>query len=319
MHSSTSSYAPGNFLLLIRHFHVTIHCSPLYLAHPSYEVEMFVWKMFVWNVVCVFLVLFWTSCEGVWLLGDELVGSPVDDPCCGTSGFGGVSGTTPLPLPKTCFDIREFGGGQDAVYTIFVSDINKCGRKDVFCEQQQEGGGWTVVQRRWGGRENFNRPWTDYVRGFGNLQGEFFLGLDWIYRISMQRRHEMRIELRDSQWTEIFTKYWTFTLSDEIGNYTMKISDMDPNSNGGDGLSEHNNMPFSTYDRDNDGMLATNCARQNGGGWWYHGNDCFTSNLNMRYRFVGIGPKRRTAGVVWNRDGRQAFFPYVEMKIRPMI
>lgn len=50
----------------------------------------------------------------------------------------------PLPLPKTCFDIREFGGGHDAVYTIFVSDINKCGRKDVFCEQQQDGGGWTV-------------------------------------------------------------------------------------------------------------------------------------------------------------------------------
>ncbi|XP_071501337.1 ficolin-1-like [Diadema antillarum] len=265
------------------------------------------------------LMLLAAGCDGLWPLGNRLVESLDDDPCCGISGFGGISGTTPLPLPKTCYDVREFGGGRDAVYTIFVSDIDKCGRKDVYCEQQQDGGGWTVIQRRWGGRENFNRPWNDYVKGFGNLQGEFFLGLDWIYRISMQRRHELRIELRDSQWTETFTKYWTFTLSDENQNYTMKVTEMDPNSNGGNGLQQHSNAPFSTFDRDNDRVPATNCARQHGGGWWYRGNNCFDSNLNMAYRFMGTGAGRRPAGVAWGQHGRRVYYPYVEMKIRPLV
>ncbi|KFB44888.1 AGAP012916-PA-like protein [Anopheles sinensis] len=39
----------------------------------------------------------------------------------------------------------------------------------VYCEQTDYGGGWTVLQHRFDGSENFFRNWSDYRDGFGNL------------------------------------------------------------------------------------------------------------------------------------------------------
>jgi len=55
----------------------------------------------------------------------------------------------------------------------------------LLCGQQQsntiktfcETGGWTVIQRRIDGTENFDRPWRDYENGFGKIDGEFWYGL----------------------------------------------------------------------------------------------------------------------------------------------
>jgi len=39
------------------------------------------------------------------------------------------------------------------------------------------GGKWLVIQRRINGSVDFYRNWTDYVAGFGELEGEFWYGL----------------------------------------------------------------------------------------------------------------------------------------------
>ena len=68
-----------------------------------------------------------------------------------------------------------------------------------------DSGGWVVFQRRMDGTVDFYRNWTDYVKGFGDLSGEFWLGLSKIHRLTgganpkgaVMQRLIMRVDLED--------------------------------------------------------------------------------------------------------------------------
>uniref|UniRef100_A0A182IPY7 Fibrinogen C-terminal domain-containing protein n=1 Tax=Anopheles atroparvus TaxID=41427 RepID=A0A182IPY7_ANOAO len=68
---------------------------------------------------------------------------------------------------------------------------------EVYCEQSAFGGGWIVFQHRSDGKVNFYRNWADYREGFGNLNGEFWLGLEYVYQITSSRPYELMVEMRD--------------------------------------------------------------------------------------------------------------------------
>ncbi|XP_071501357.1 uncharacterized protein [Diadema antillarum] len=235
--------------------------------------------------------------------------------CGDVSLYGGAAGTTPIPMAKHCLDIRELGGVRDGVYTIYVTELNSCGKVNVYCDQTTDGGGWTVIQRRVDGRLNFLRNWQEYKQGFGFLNGEFWLGNDWIHKIAMQGPHELRVDLGDFQMNERFAKYKVFSVGDERSNYTLKVERYDASSNAGDAMTGHNNQAFTTIDRDND-RWSGNCARQYTGAWWY--TSCHNSNLNGGYL---KGANRQYArGIVWNQwRGYSYSLRSTEMKIRPLI
>ena len=69
---------------------------------------------------------------------------------------------------------------------------------DVFCDQTTKGGGWTVFQKRLDGSVNFYRGWADNKNGFGNLKGEFWLGLDKLYRLT-KTKNMLRVDLEDTK------------------------------------------------------------------------------------------------------------------------
>uniref|UniRef100_A0A182JCM7 Fibrinogen C-terminal domain-containing protein n=1 Tax=Anopheles atroparvus TaxID=41427 RepID=A0A182JCM7_ANOAO len=67
----------------------------------------------------------------------------------------------------------------------------------VYCDQDYEYGGWTVIQRRIDGTVNFDRDLRDYIKGFGNIDEEFWLGLENIYQLAKSEPHELLIWLKD--------------------------------------------------------------------------------------------------------------------------
>ncbi|XP_052072299.1 techylectin-5B-like isoform X6 [Mytilus californianus] len=85
--------------------------------------------------------------------------------------------------PIDCTDIHVSQGS--GIYTIYPKGI---GRINVYCDLDtyNNGGGWTVFQRRETGEEDFNREWIDYENGFGSLRKEFWLGNSKLYIITEQ-------------------------------------------------------------------------------------------------------------------------------------
>ena len=65
----------------------------------------------------------------------------------------------------------------------------------VFCDTQTADGGWTVIQRRKDGSVDFNRPWSDYEKGFGDLNEEFWYGLKNINCLTQTGQWEFRVDL----------------------------------------------------------------------------------------------------------------------------
>ena len=84
---------------------------------------------------------------------------------------------------------------------------------------------------------------------------------------------------------------------------------------GGDSLSYHNGVAFSTIDKDND-ESSTNCAEVYSGAWWY--KSCHFSHLNgLNY---GTGESTPLgAGIGWRGfNGLHDSLKSDVMAIRPM-
>lgn len=138
----------------------------------------------------------------------------------------------------------------------------------VFCDTSTVGAGWTVIQRREDGSENFYRSWSEYQRGFGKLSGEFFIGLDKLHAMTNNMPQELYVHLEDFDGVSHYAKYDNFVVGNISDAYTLRklgkyVGDA------GDSLRYHEGMPFSTFDNDRKG---NRCAIMYVGAWWY--NSC---------------------------------------------
>ena len=107
---------------------------------------------------------------------------------------------------------------QSAVCTQFNRDGS--GAFDAFCDQTTAGGGWTVFQKRLDGSVDFYRGWTDYKNGFGNLNGEFWLGLDKINRLT-NTKNRLRVDLEDTTGKTAYAEYNMFAVTSERTKYQL--------------------------------------------------------------------------------------------------
>ncbi|XP_075689185.1 tenascin-R isoform X1 [Rhinoderma darwinii] len=208
--------------------------------------------------------------------------------------------------PQDCAQHLLNGDTQSGVYTIYING-DQSQSVPVFCDMTTDDGGWIVFQRRQNGLTDFFRKWADYRVGFGNLEDEFWLGLDTLHQLTSQGRYELRIDMRDRQ-ESVYAYYNKFYVGDPRSMYKLRIGDY--NGTSGDSLTYHQGRPFSTKDRDND-VAVTNCASSYKGAWWY--KNCHRTNLNGKY-----GESRHSQGINWYHwKGHEFSIPFVEMKIRP--
>ena len=133
-------------------------------------------------------------------------------------------------------------------------------------------GGWTVIQRRMDGSEDFYRTWTDYVRGFGNRAAEYWIGLENIVGLTADES-VLKIELEsfgDVSPISANATYQEFKVDNETSKFRLHVNGFSGTC--GDGLRYHNGSLFTT---------KLNCAQRYKGGWWY--KSCHSSNLNGPY------------------------------------
>ena len=92
----------------------------------------------------------------------------------------------------------------------------------MFCDQTTDGGGWTVFQKRLDGSVDFYRGWADYKNGFGNLNGEFWLGLDKINRLT-KIKSRLRVDLQDTAGKTAYAEYDMFAVTSERAKYKLSL------------------------------------------------------------------------------------------------
>uniref|UniRef100_A0A1X7T309 Fibrinogen C-terminal domain-containing protein n=1 Tax=Amphimedon queenslandica TaxID=400682 RepID=A0A1X7T309_AMPQE len=212
----------------------------------------------------------------------------------------------PPPDNRDCKSLFEDGNTTSGVYT-----VNPDGgtRFEVYCDMETDGGGWTVFQRRQDGSVDFYRYWTDYENGFGNLTGEFWLGLSKIHRLTKEGSNTLRVDLGDFDNDTAYANYSTFNVSDGSTEYILTAEGY--SGTAGNSLGWHSGNRFSTRDNDNDNYGGGNCAQGHTGAWWY--NSCHHSNLNGRY----FNPATTNdQGIVWWLWRGYTTLKFTEMKTR---
>ena len=80
-----------------------------------------------------------------------------------------------------------------------------------------------MFQKRLDGSVSFYRYWDDYKNGFGNLNGEFWLGLDKIYRLTEKKRNSLRVDLEETTGNTAYAEYDMFAVTNEATKYKLSL------------------------------------------------------------------------------------------------
>ncbi|XP_008137607.2 angiopoietin-related protein 3 [Eptesicus fuscus] len=212
-------------------------------------------------------------------------------------------------IPADCTTIYNKGEHTSGIYSIRPSDSQVF---NVYCDVKS-GSSWTLIQHRIDGSQNFNETWENYKYGFGQLDGEFWLGLEKIYSIVKQSNYILRIELEDWKDTKHYIEY-SFHLGNHETNYKLHLVEI--TGNVPSALLENKDLVFSTWDHRAKGHF--NCPESYSGGWWWH-DVCEENNLNGKYNKPRAKPKpERRRGIYWkSQNGRLYSIKSTKMLIHP--
>ncbi|XP_044751545.1 angiopoietin-related protein 7-like [Coccinella septempunctata] len=218
----------------------------------------------------------------------------------------------PTDKPRDCVDLQR-KGKKSGIYKVYPEDNHK--GIMVLCEMETAGGGWAVIQNRYDGFQNFYLGWHDYKHGFGNLGGEFWFGLDNLYRMTGNEINELFIQLVDHTSTGKYAHYGAFSIGSEMEGYSIKLL-TGYEGDAGDSMRYHAGSRFSTKDMDQDSWDEGSCARSHNGAWWYKA--CDEANLNGKYLNGELPDTLIYQGMYWGDfRGPSYSLQKARMMIRP--
>ena len=176
----------------------------------------------------------------------------------------------------SCCDLRIVSS-VSGVYKLNKGTFNSA---DVYCDMNTTTGGWIVIQRNKNNSlVNFNNNWIDYEKGFGDLNTEFWYGLESMHCLTQRGQWEMRVDYQKTDKTWSYVHYNQFSVGSASEDYPLTVggySGIDK-----DYFAIHNTMKFSTPDNDNDKHSGNyNCAVHWKSGWWH--NSCYHININRQ-------------------------------------
>ena len=178
--------------------------------------------------------------------------------------------THPFTAPiRSCCDLRIFP--PDRVPTgVYKMSIGTFATANVYCNMTTDNGGWIVIQRnRKNSQLSFSKNWREYEEGFGDLNKDFWAGLELMHTLTQRGQWEMRVDYQNNDKTWSYLHYNQFSVGSASEEYPLTVGGF--TGVGSDWFANHNGRKFSTPDNDNDIHFTYNCAAGRKSGWWYTG------------------------------------------------
>ncbi|XP_063915109.1 microfibril-associated glycoprotein 4-like [Zophobas morio] len=170
------------------------------------------------------------------------------------------------PIPENCQQVKAQGHNVSGIFLVkpkYASDPFL-----VSCDMTTRDGGWTVFLNRFDGSVDFYVNWDSYQHGFGNLAGEFWLGLEKIYQLCGYQVNELLVEVAGSDNKAAFAHYNQFGIGSSLEGYHLKTVNGFSGS-ASNPLVYHAGAKFTTKDRDQDSLPKANAAVTYKGAWWH--------------------------------------------------
>ncbi|KAK2155354.1 hypothetical protein LSH36_242g06007 [Paralvinella palmiformis] len=132
----------------------------------------------------------------------------------------------PRIISRDCVDIQNSGITVSGVYQVNLNpDGDRPELTDLYCDMDTDNGGWLVLIKREDGSVDFERNWTEYKTGFGNLLGEHWLGLETVYNITNNgRSYKLRVDITLFNGETYYAKYDSFVIDPETDLYSLHVS-----------------------------------------------------------------------------------------------
>ena len=123
-----------------------------------------------------------------------------------------------------CSAVKDSGKTSNGVYKIKYNHENFM---DVFCNLNLTPNSWIVIQRRVDASVDFYRNWASYKSGFGDVTGNFWIGLDNLHKLAGPGRGAiLRVDIkhRSSPTSQYYATYSAFEIGDESSKYQFLVT-----------------------------------------------------------------------------------------------